>query len=70
MNKTEQKQITEIESTYESLKAFIDLVKASKYGKTEEQRLSAETSAYYSRAWLEALGVSEVLLDAIESEVI
>ena len=69
MTKTEQKQLTEIESTYESLKLFIDLVKVSKYGKTEEQRLSAQTSAYYSRAWLEGLGVSEVLLDAIENEV-
>ena len=70
MNKTELKQIQRIDDTYESLKRFIDLVKITNHGKTEEQRLSAESLAYYSRNWLEGLGVSEALLDAIESEVI
>ena len=70
MNKTELNQINRIESTYESLKGFIELVKIANHGKTEEQRRSAESMLYYSRNWLEGLGVSEAVLDAIENEVV
>ena len=70
MNAKELKQITEIENTYELLKEFIDLVKISNHGPTEESRLSAGAILYYSRKWLEGRGVSELLLDAIENEVV
>ena len=68
MNVATKADLKKIDDTFDAVARLIQLRKIADNAPDQDSRMAASQSMYFLVSWLEAEGVSQTLLEAIQSE--